>query len=146
MDDLFDKMRAYFQECRESLNGAVRKAQIASIDGLCLKLGIRTADFMAYESSEDEGQVDFFNETIMRYADLCNTYQALNMMTVQQRERLDKTLFNKATGDSKTGIVLVFPNWNAPDDWEDYVAIKEFCKDRGMTVKKLLDKLEAVGV
>jgi len=33
-------------------------------------------------------------------------------------------VFSRSDGSNDTKINLVFPNWNAPDDWEELVTLK----------------------
>ena len=142
MTELLAAMRDYFDECKESAkNDMPKKMKVASVEGLCLDLGITQTEFYAYESGDDSQQA-FFEEVLTRYAELCNKYQSLSMMSPQQRQKLDDTLFARASKEAKTNIQLIFPNWNAPDDWEDYLAVKDYCDEQGMKVRELVQKLK----
>lgn len=125
MDELLRAMRQYFEECSYSAkNDTPKKMQVASVEGLCLNLGITQTEFYGFEAGDDSQQA-FFEDALTRYAELCGKYQSLGMMSPQQRQKLDETLFARASKEAKTNIQVLFPNWNAPDDYEKYREWKE---------------------
>jgi len=115
------RMQRYFKQCSDDIGGTkrARDLEIASIPAMCLELGISKVEFDNMESGTDE-QVAFYNEVLTRYEALCDRYQSFKMMTDSYRQNLDKTLFARAGGESKTAVVVSFPAWNAPDDYEKY--------------------------
>ena len=142
MTELFAAMRDYFKECKDSTeNDTPKKMKVASVEGLCLELGMTQTEFYAYESGDDSQQA-FFEEVLTRYGELCSKYQSLGMMTPQQRQKLDETLFARASREAKTNIQVIFPNWNAPDDWEDYLAVKDYCNYHDIKMRDLVKKLK----
>jgi hypothetical protein len=142
MKTVFDKMQSYFERCELSLKGSHKDIEIASIPGMCIEIGITKGQFDEFESGTDEQQ-RFHDETLTRYEKLCDTYQAKGFMTAQQRQNLDKTIFARGGGESKTAIVVTFPFFNAPPEWEDFLEIKKYCEEQKQTIKQLVAVLKS---
>jgi len=138
-DEYREQMREYFKERLDENKaaGRTRDKEIASIPALALHIGITTNELKSYEGGSDEAQ-DFYQEFMTRYEMLCDQYVAAGHMTAKHRADLAETLFARTGGDDKTGIHIVFNNWNAPDDYEHYLKIKKACDDGGLTLNGAL--------
>jgi hypothetical protein len=143
LDELFEKMRQYFTQCEYDLQNAksARSTRTASIPDLCMYLKFSGRNEFDAMLSGDEEQVRFYNEVLMRYESLCERYRALGMIDAKQLETLQKTLFQRQAGDGKTGIVVVMPDFKAPDEWEDFLAIKEICDEHEILLRQAAEIL-----
>lgn len=134
----FDKMEKVIDEGKTS----TRQMKLASLSEMCREIGIKSREFNEMQGG-DEDEFEFYSDTIERFHELCDRYVAAGFMKPQTMENLEKTIFKRAQTSTNGSVVLAFPNWNAPDDFEDYRDVKQFAEDRGYTVKQLIGRLRA---
>lgn len=142
MDELYELMRAYFKECEKSLESAkgARFTKIANIADMCVAIGLQSRREFDDMIAGTEEQMAFYNEVIMRYQSLVDRYVMLGYMKADQYKLL-APLFARQAGGDKTGIVVVFPEWNAPDEWEDFKEIIALCSEKNVTLRRATEIL-----
>ena len=136
--DLGDKMRLYFAECAESLsNKGMQRAQRkkASLAGLCKYLGLRKAELLAMEGGTEEEAL-FFEDLMLEYELAVEQMKSASMISDKEYADIRKSFFAKDDTLSEGNITFLFPDWHAPDDWEDYLDIKRDCENLGISIRR----------
>ena len=133
------KMRAYFKDCRDKAVLPVKEIKraekpIASEGGLCIYLGISKDELRSMQQGTDEER-RFYGQYQLEYEITVDVMRSANLLPDQVYKEL-KAGFNKATTSEDKNIVLSFPDFNAPDDWEDYKALRAVLEENGLTVKQ----------
>lgn len=136
--EYMDKMRQYFEDRNTDIESGLspRQIKMAGLPALALELGITVSEIKGYESS-DGAAAEFYVDMITRYEAICDRYGALGMMTEAQRKRLNETVFASVGGGNKQDIALVFPKWNAPDDYEHFKKARAACDDTGVMLSQI---------
>jgi hypothetical protein len=151
-------MHEYFQTCVAMARGEATidgkpdgkpmprsKRYIASYADLSIKLGVSKADLMATESGNDKER-EFFNDMQLRFEVAVDAEYNAKMIEKSTYEDL-KAGFKKSGDTGEKTIVLQFPDFNAPDDWEDYKEFKKLFEDNGLTwIKAMQVMRKALGV
>lgn len=143
--DMTNKMREYFRYCTKQARGEVLdekgktimkyKREIASLAGLCVRLEIGKAELMSMQSGSD-AERKFFDDMLLEYEVCACAMRAASMIDDKALAELQNGLFAKSGTAGNDSITVVFPNWNAPDDWEDYQALRNVLEENGLTWKQ----------
>lgn len=139
--EAIEKMRAYFDTCVKMARGEATDANgkplprnkriVASIAGLCVELGIGKDEFYATQCGNAEEQA-FFKDTMLRFEIAADAMLAASMIDNKTYQAL-KEQFKETSVESDKIVQVIFPNWNAPDDWEEYLALKSTCEEYDLT-------------
>jgi hypothetical protein len=78
---------------------------------------------------------------MLRFEECVNVMRSANMITDKEHLKL-KEMFEAQGPESDTNVTLIFPDFKAPDDWEDYKALRETINDLGITWKVAIKMLE----
>lgn len=126
MRELDAKMRRYFENCVTvaQTKGLPRsQKEIATIAGLCKELGLRKSALMDFEHGTEEETL-FFEDMLLEYEIAVDAMKTASLLSDAEYKDLKKTVFSRSDGSNDTRINLVFPNWNAPDEWEELMSLK----------------------
>jgi hypothetical protein len=141
--DLYDPMREYFRTIADMAKAKAPQftKEIASLAGLSLKLGTSKASLTAMQyGNEDERQ--FFGEMMAEYEICAAAMHTASLIDGPMYKKICE--MGEEKGDDTDRIVnVIFPLWNAPEDWEDYEDFKTILKDYGLSFrqgKKALEK------
>ena len=150
-----DIMHTYFDWCISCAKGTAKhpdgkpvrsqEREVASLAGLAHRLGMTKEDIVKLDGGTDEERA-FYTDMMIRYEMAVDAMYNGKMIgdtaykTIKQGEL---AMLSANSGDSSKNISLVFPEWNAPDDWEDYKEIRETCELYGITIKKATNIIAA---
>jgi hypothetical protein len=139
--EMTEKMHTYFQATIDQARGKYRdengqlvnknKRQIASIAGLCIDLGISKDDLFATQSGNDE-EKKFFSDTLLWFELAADAMLSAHMIDNTTYNKI-KELCKEKSVESENMIQVIFSNWNAPDDWEQYTELKALCDKHEIT-------------
>lgn len=135
-------MREYFKNCCETAKSKIPKPQktIATLAGLCIELGINKDDLYAMQSGTDDEKA-FFKDTWLRYEQAASAMLLANLIDHTTYNKLVE-MFKEKSVESDNIVQVVFPLWNAPDDWEDYEDLKRIGQEHGLSFRQMKIALE----
>lgn len=149
--EITEKMRDYFKGCTKMARGEAldergrptpkNKREIASLAGLCVRLDIGKGELMAMERG-DEKERKFFDDMLLEYEVCACAMRAASMIDDKTLTGLRTDLFSKSGSASDNSITLIMQNWNAPDDWEDYLALIKAGEEHGLTLLGMVEIIE----
>ena len=134
---LTDEMKAYFEKCKTSaVNKDLKPHErlTASEGGLCIALGITRDELRAMESGTEEER-RFFGQYQSEFEVAIDAMYAARKLPDTLYKEI-KSSFGKSNTSDERNITIMFPDWNAPDDWEDYKALRKVLDDNGLTWKQ----------
>ena len=139
-------MHGYFEKCTADAKNkyvAKKDKEIASIAGLCVKLSISKAKLlsMAQGAADDK---KFYDEMLLDYEVCGDAMYASSMIDSTAYKAIKEFCQASGTASDKM-IVLEFPNWNAPDDWEEYKLLRKACDEQAVTWKQAILIIKRAG-
>jgi hypothetical protein len=137
VSELYEPMRGYFTRVTNlaKQKGSRYGKEIASDAGLCMEIGITKAQLVAMQFGTEE-EKQFYGEYLLQFEICANAMRSSSMIT--DKEHLDlKKKFEDQGPESDKVINVIFPNWNAPDNYEDYLEIEAIAKENGLSIRQL---------
>ncbi len=143
-------MRDYFRTCVKQMRGEAvdangrplpkPKKTIVSPAGLCVKLGISKTELYAMQHGTPEEQ-KFFEDMQLEYEIAVDAMAAASMFDATTYGKI-KASFRSTGVEADNNVTVVFENWYAPDDWEDYQDLKRIGIENSLSFRQLKMLLE----
>jgi hypothetical protein len=142
-------MQQYFTDCVDLAKGEKTesgiklerwKRFIASYADLALRLKTTKAELMATATGSPE-EMAFFEDMQMRYEVAVHAMYNAHIIERSTYEDLIES-FQKVGQSSEKMIVLQFPDFKAPEDWEDYKEFKALFEEKGLNWNKAMRIIE----
>ena len=147
--EMTEKMREYFQRCTDSGKGQDGKSappkskrEIASLAGLAQHLGCFKEDILAKEGGTPEERL-FYKDMLQRFEICVDEMYVASTIDKDAYKALKTQMFAISKGDDTSrNIVLTFPDWHAPDDWEKYKEFKGLVEKHGISWYRAYELLD----
>ena len=75
----------------------------------------------------------FFKDTMLRYEMAADAMLAAGMIDNGTYRTL-REQFKETSVESDKVVQVIFPNWNAPDNYEDYLEIEAIANEHGLSI------------
>ncbi len=136
MSEMTETMIAYFTKSIKQARGEYidpltnrltqkTKRQVASPAGLCIELGISKDKLFEMRGGTEEEQ-KFFSDFLLWYEEAGGAMLAGGVIDNGTFRQIKETCKEKSV-EAENMVQVIFPNWNAPDDWEQYKELKALC-------------------
>ena len=145
--EMTKKMSAYFKKCVDSLENNARKDLMApSFAGLCKEIGATKSQLLGLDGGTDEEQ-EFYDRMLLEfeYAVEETRSKKPHLIPKETYQQLQKELFSNTGTASENKTVVIFPNWNAPVEYEDFLDIKHVCETTGLELRFVVGLIKKYG-
>lgn len=140
--EMTEKMIAYFTKCIKQARGEYidpitnrltqkTKRIVASPAGLCIELGISKDKLFEMRGGTEEEQ-KFFSDFLLWYEEAGGAMLAGGVIDNGTFRQI-KELCKAQSVEAENMFQVIFSNWNAPDDWEDYKELKTVLDANSLT-------------
>lgn len=136
--DMYAPMREYFKTCTDNARNQFVKRkdkEIASLAGLSIKLDITKAELMAMQGGTPEQQ-KFYGAMMAEYEVCLGAMHAACLIDGPTYKKQIELCDAQST-ESDRVVNVIFPNWNAPDNYEDYLEIEAIANEHGLSIRQL---------